>query len=275
MRLEDRRDESMDGRGDPERLTHAHHRAAQPGQFQPPMPFEVLEHRRSRLGGQLLDERPQLVKEAPGQVDALGPGHRNGLDEGRLPHGEQIRIVTQRSDRRPRHGGHPAQRGQVDELGPDLDVDLLAERRADAGVAARLEQALEPRRSCAVELAEHDTVEREVTDDAGLFEGRLNVRRVPPARCRRSTARDSMSTLSTPFCNGMTTVSGPTSGGSSGSADSVSYSFTAKRATSTGPTRRRIVGRRHAREMKVAVRALDAQAVRLERGEVRAACQEG
>ncbi len=45
-----------------------------------------------------------------------------------------------------------------------------------------------------------------------------------------------MSALSTPFCNAMITVSGPTSGGNSGSADSVSYNFTVKRATSTGPT---------------------------------------
>ena len=59
---------------------------------------------------------------------------------------------------------------------------------------------------------------------------------VPPARCGRSTARDSISTLSTPFWNGMTTVSAPMSGGSSGIADSVSYSFTANNTTSTAPT---------------------------------------
>ena len=98
------------------------------------------------------------------------------FDERGLPHGEEIRIVAQRSDRRPRDRRHPAEDRQVHELGPDLDLDLVAERRADPGVAAGVEQPLEPRRPRAVELAEDEPVERGVPDDAGFGDDRLNVR---------------------------------------------------------------------------------------------------
>ena len=54
----------------------------------------------------------------------------------------------------------------------------------------------------------------------------------------------------------------------------MSYSFTVKNTMSAGPTRRGIVGGLDARQMEVAVRAVDAKAALAQRGEVRAAREE-
>ena len=81
--------------------------------------------------------------------------------------GPTVNLVTRR---------HAAQDGQVHELGPDLDLDLVAERGAHPGVATGVEQPLEPGRPRAVELAEDEAVERDVPDHSGFRDGRLNVR---------------------------------------------------------------------------------------------------
>ena len=73
----------------------------------------------------------------------------------------------------------------------------------------------------------------------------------------------------------MTMVSGPTSGGSSASALSVSYSLTAKKHDVDRADRGGIAFRLHAREMEVALRAGDAKAARAHRLEVRAAREKG
>ena len=69
----------------------------------------------------------------------------------------------------------------------------------------------------------------------------------------------------------MTTVSGPISGGSSASALSVSYSLTAKKTMSTGPTAAGSLSAFTLRQVDVALRAVDAQSARPHRVEVRAA----
>ena len=57
----------------------------------------------------------------------------------------------------------------------------------------------------------------------------------PAATLAGERWRNRISTLSTPFWKGMTTVSRPTSGESVAAAASASYIFTANRTTSTAP----------------------------------------
>ena len=93
----------------------------------------------------------------------------------------------------------------------------------------------------------------------------------PPAVCAAPTARVSVPTVSTPFWNPTTRVSGPMSGGSIASAPSVSYSFTAKNDDVDRADRGRIAFRLDARQVEIALRAVDAKAARAHRLEVRAA----
>ena len=167
----------MGRRGDAGLVADSHDRAAQPGQLERPTPLEIVEHRRPGLRRKRLKGRHHIVEHLSGQRDALRVRDRQALHGRSLTHRDQIGIVAQRTDWQARHGRHPAEGRQHDELPPDVALDVLAQGRLESRGQTRVVQLGETRGWAAIQLAEDQPIERRVANDAGLRNDRVHVRR--------------------------------------------------------------------------------------------------
>ena len=110
------------------------------------------------------------------QVDAVGAADGDHLAHEVEEEPARLRVFADRADGAAHRRGGAGERDQEHEFLPDLAADVGGELGIDAAGAERLEEALGPRRRLAVELAEHQALQRaDPRDDAGLCDRRRDI----------------------------------------------------------------------------------------------------
>jgi hypothetical protein len=103
-----------------------------------------------------------------GDDDAQSLVYGLGLEHHALAQASKRRIGDDSIERRPGQCADGIEADVAPQLEPDVPAHLLAHRRFEAGVDEGLAQGCDPRRAAAVRLAQNESVERVVHDDARL-----------------------------------------------------------------------------------------------------------
>ena len=165
----------MDGRRNADLASQANDGAAQPRQLEPPAPFEILEHRCLGLRRQRAIRLRHVCNRRRRYLDAVRVGNRQAFCDGGLQHLEQFRVADCDADRGARDARHAGEHGEAYELGPDVDLNIVAEHRLESGAATDVQQPRQARRLRPIQLTEDQLLHRGVADHAGLGDDRRHV----------------------------------------------------------------------------------------------------
>ena len=121
--------------------------------------------------GQPLGEVPLCGEDVFGKLHAAGPANPVDLGHDLAEQGSRVGMIADRSERAARGRGHAGQRGEEDELRPDLAPDVIGLRRLESRLAQGEAQVVQPARGRAVAEPEQEAGElAALLDHAGFAE---------------------------------------------------------------------------------------------------------
>ena len=131
---------------------------------------QVVVKRRGGIGADRVEDRHALIGVVVGQARAFGRAEGDHLVDDPAVHRARFRQRAEHARRAAREPGHPGLGHQVHVLLPEGAHDPVRDLGGDLRASARRQKGARPLRLRPVHLAQEDTAEQHVGDDAGRLD---------------------------------------------------------------------------------------------------------